>query len=79
MMAESKKESPIRKLKVIGPADSSNGAAILRFTREGNKKSIDITAGTYLVVGETKESDITPKEAERLLNYKRWQVKEVKN
>lgn len=75
--ASVKNEVSISKIQVVGPADQTNGADILRFTRDGRKQPIDITAGQYLTVGA--DGDITPDEAQRLLNYSRWEVKEVKD
>lgn len=72
-----KSQSNVSKIQVVGPKDSTNGAEILRFNREGNKKAIDITAGQYLKVGSGEDADITQEEAKRLLNYDRWDVKEV--
>lgn len=75
--SEVKTQSKLPKIQVVGPTDETNGASILRFNREGNKKPIDIVAGEYLTVGE--EGDVTQDEANRLLNYSRWEVKEVKD
>lgn len=71
-----KAESVPKQIQVVGPADETNGAAVLRFQREGNKKAIDITKGQILSVGD--EGDVSEDEARRLLNYSRWEVKEYK-
>lgn len=76
--ASVKSQSTVSKIQVVGPSDETNGAEVLRFQREGNKKPIDITSGQYLTVGSGEDADISQEEAQRLLNYSRWEVKEVK-
>ncbi|MGE7191760.1 hypothetical protein [Lysinibacillus fusiformis] len=57
-----------------GPADSKNGATVLRYKRlDGRKTDIDIVAGQTLKVGD----EITPEEAENLLNLKIWNFERV--
>ncbi|KAB2328932.1 hypothetical protein F7731_23550 [Cytobacillus depressus] len=72
-----KSQSTISKIQVVGPTDETNGAQILKFSREGNKNPLTITPGEYLDVGE--EGDISQDEAQLLLNYSRWEVREVED
>ena len=77
-MAENKQKSNYTKLQIVGPADPNNGAEILRFEFEDKrKKPLDLMAGQILRVGEGKEFDISPKDAERLRLNNRWKIKEV--
>lgn len=80
-MAEKKdvtSKETVQKIQVVGPADADNGASVLRFKRDGRKASVEITHGQILTVGDGKDSDLTLDEAQRLLSYSRWNVKEVK-
>lgn len=66
-----------QQIQVIGTKDKNNGAAILRFQRDGRKQPMDLVPGQILSVGEGK--DLTDDEAKRLLSVETWDVKEVKN
>lgn len=66
-----------QQLQVIGTKDKNNGAAVLRFQRDGRKQPMDLVPGQILSVGE--DQDLTADEAKRLLSVETWDVKEVKN
>lgn len=72
-----KKEEAVKRIRVEGTTNPENGASVLRFNRDGRKQSIDIVAGQVLTVGE--KEDITEEEAQRLMSYGGWNVKEVKD
>ena len=65
----------IKKIQVVGPKDSASLAEILRVSREGKKKDIELVKGQYLSVG--KDGELTETEAQRLLNSQTWEIKEV--
>jgi hypothetical protein len=69
----------VSKIQVDGPADVNNGASVLRFIRDGRKAPVEIIQGQVLTVGDNDEHDLTFDEAQRLLSYSRWNVKEVKD
>ncbi|MED4116543.1 hypothetical protein P4661_27285 [Priestia megaterium] len=83
-MAESKntestetKKSTSSKIQVVGPVETNSGSTILRFERDAETKpAIDLIPGQVLTVGGNG-GDVTKAEAERLLNYSRWEIKEV--
>lgn len=70
-----KNEESVKKILIEGPKDPENKASILRFNREGRRKSIDLSIGQVLIVGE--DGDITESEANRLMSYGGWIIKEV--
>lgn len=70
-----KEESVVKRIRVEGPSDPENGATVMRFNRDGRKQPIDIIAGQVLTVGE--KEDVTEEEAQRLISYASWNVKEV--
>ncbi|MED3865246.1 hypothetical protein [Priestia megaterium] len=83
-MAESKntestetKKSTASKIQVVGPVETNSGSTILRFERDAESKpAIDLIPGQVLTVGGNG-GDVTKAEAERLLSYSRWEIKEV--
>jgi len=83
-MAESKntestetKKSTASKIQIVGPVETNSGSTILRFERDAESKpAIDLIPGQVLTVGGNG-GDVTKAEAERLLNYPRWEIKEV--
>lgn len=83
-MAESKntestetKKSTTSKIQVVGPVETNSGSTVLRFERDAESKpAIDLIPGQVLTVGGNS-GDVTKAEAERLLNYSRWEIKEV--
>lgn len=69
------KTESVSKLEIVGPKDATNGASVLRFNRDRNRKAIDLVPGQILTVGD--DGDITQDEAKNLLSYDRWEIKEV--
>lgn len=72
-----KKDEAVKRIRVEGPTNPENGATVMRFNRDGRKQPIDIVAGQILTVGE--KEDITEEEAQRLMSYGSWNVKEVED
>ncbi|MET3689891.1 ATP-dependent protease ClpP protease subunit [Priestia megaterium] len=71
------KKSSASKIQVVGPVETNSGSTILRFERDAESKpAIDLIPGQVLTVGGNG-GDVTKAEAERLLNYTRWEIKEV--
>lgn len=75
---DTSKKTSVSKIQVVGPTDESSGSAILRFNRDAETKDpIDLVPGQILTVGGNS-GDVTKAEADRLLSYSRWEIKEVK-
>lgn len=73
---EMKTVANVKRIKILGPKDENNQAAILRFERDDKRKPLlKLVKEQILTVGENE--DISVNEADRLLKNNSWEVKEV--